>query len=251
MNATYHRLKKRSREIVSHFPIPEFYQDFPWAIEQSNAFFETNPIIIELKDIVAAHVDENLGHGIHHAVKVTLDAGALMVVEGNQRQYSPSLLKRQLLIVQSAGLLHDISRTEKDHAKIGAEKAQKLLSPFTFKPEELTDICRAILNHEAFTETVQSPTVSGGLISDCLYDADKFRWGPDNFLYTIWDMVEFTGTPISHFVKHYPKGMATLVKIRNTFLTKTGKKYGPDFIDAGIAIGNKLYQIMEAEFHLL
>jgi HD domain-containing protein len=251
MNATYRRLKKRCREIVSYFPEPEFYQEFPWAIKQSKAFFETNPIIIELKDIVAAQVDENLGHSIHHAVKVTLDAGTLMVIEGSQRKYTSSFLNRQLLLVQAAGLLHDISRTEKDHAKIGAKRAQKLLTSFTFEPEEISDICGAILNHEAFTKTVHSTNVSSGLISDCLYDADKFRWGPDNFLYTIWDMVESSGTPISKFVKHYPKGMATLFKIRDTFLTKTGKKYGPNFIDTGIAIGNKLYEVMETEFHLL
>ena len=250
MDATYRRLKQRSREIVSLFPQPLFYRDFKWAFEQSNAFFETHPIIIELKDIVAAHVDRNLGHGIHHAVKVTLDAGALMVVEGRQRNYTPSFLNRQLLLVQSAGLLHDISRTEKDHAKVGSQRARKLLSPFTFEPEELSDICRAILNHEAFTENVPSPSSSSALLSDCLYDADKFRWGPDNFLYTLWDMIEFSGTPLSKFVQHYPKGMATLVKIRDTFLTKTGKKYGPNFIDTGIAIGKKLYEVMETEFHL-
>lgn len=251
MDATYRRLKKRAREIVLSFQLPEFYKDFQLANDQSTEFFETNPIIIELKDIVATHVDKNLGHGIHHAVKVTLDAGTLMLVEGRQRAYADAFLKRQLLLVQSAGLLHDISRTEKNHAKIGSEKARHLLSVFTFKPEELSDICRAILNHEAFTETVPSPTDAGGLLSDCLYDADKFRWGPDNFLYTIWDMVEYSETPIAKFVRHYPKGMATLDKIRNTFLTRTGKKYGPRFIDTGIAIGKKLYEVMDTEFHLL
>ena len=101
MDATYRRLKSRSREIVSHFPQPKFYEDFKQANDQSRTFFETHPIIIELKDIVAGHVDDNLGHGIHHAVKVTLDAGALMLVEGRQRAYEEDYLNRQLLLVQS------------------------------------------------------------------------------------------------------------------------------------------------------
>ncbi len=251
MTTTYRRLKKRSREIVLQLPAPHFYADFQWAHKQSKEFFETNPIIIELTDVVTSRLEENLGHGIHHAIKVTLDAGTLMIIEGSHLGYDPALLTRQLLRVQSAGLLHDISRTEKDHAKRGAEKARKILTAFTFGPEELSDICRAILNHEAFTESVPSPTALGDLISNCLYDADKFRWGPDNFFYTIWDMVESAKIPISSFVAHYPKGMATLKKIRGTFLTKTGKKYGPDFIDIGIAIGNELYRIMKTEFHLL
>ena len=99
MDATYRRLKLRSREIVSHFSQPQFYEDYKQANNQSTVFFETNPIIIELKDIVAGHVDDNLGHGIHHAVKVTLDAGTLMLVEGRQRAYEDEFLYRQLLLV--------------------------------------------------------------------------------------------------------------------------------------------------------
>ena len=75
------------------------------------------------------------------------------------------------------------------------------------------------------------------MLSDCLYDADKFRWGPDNFTHTIWDMVGFINPPLKTFVSHYPKGMALLKKIRGTFRSRTGRRYGPQFIDVGIAIG--------------
>jgi len=50
----------------------------------------------------------------------------------------------------------------------------------------------------------------------------------------------------------YPKGMERLYKIKSTFRTRTGKKYGPQFIDIGLAIGEDLLKVINAEFaHLL
>jgi hypothetical protein len=46
--------------------------------------------------------------------------------------------------------------------------------------------------------------------------------------------------------------MESLLKIKNTFRSDTGKKYGPQFIDIGIAIGEKLLKVIKAEYkHLL
>ena len=46
----------------------------------------------------------------------------------------------------------------------------------------------------------------------------------------------------------YPQGMEGLEKIKTTFRTPTGKKYGPRFIDLGLAIGEKLYAVIQSEF---
>ena len=42
--------------------------------------------------------------------------------------------------------------------------------------------------------------------------------------------------------------MESLVKIKSTFRTATGKKYGPQFIDLGLAIGQELYETIQSEF---
>ena len=42
--------------------------------------------------------------------------------------------------------------------------------------------------------------------------------------------------------------MEGLSKIRQTFRTQTGKAYGPEFIDLGIAIGEELLEVIQAEF---
>ena len=46
----------------------------------------------------------------------------------------------------------------------------------------------------------------------------------------------------------YPQGMEGLEKIKTTFRTDTGKNYGPQFIDIGLAIGKELYEVIQSEF---
>jgi len=56
-------------------------------------------------------------------------------------------------------------------------------------------IADAIRNHEAFKETLEAADKEGRLVSDALYDADKFRWGPENFTTTLWTIVTANDTP--------------------------------------------------------
>ena len=251
MDPIYQALKTRTHQIAARYPRPALYRRHCPENDYSDGFFCKNRLLLALKDAVSGPLSENLGHGFDHAVKVAVDAGLLVIIEGRRAGHSRFSIDRLLLLVQSASLLHDICRVEKDHAKKGADKAREYLAGFPFTEAERNDICRAIHNHEAFKDTVASPTQTGRLISDCLYDADKFRWGTDNFSFTVWDMLHFSKVPVSDFVAHYSKGIDTLVKIRGTFRTRTGKEYGPRFIDIGLAIGRELYSVMETEFHLL
>ena len=159
---------------------------------------------------VAEHLEDDFGHGLDHAVKVTVDAGVLMMIEGSRCGYSNAYTQQRVIIVQSAGLLHDIKRKMKHHAVEGAEYARKTLRAYPYAPDEIEDICQAIRNHEAFQPPVCINTLEGALVADCLYDADKFRWGPDNFTHTVWDMVSFFDPPLSEFLSRYPKGMEGL-----------------------------------------
>ena len=60
------------------------------------------------------------------------------------------------------------------------------------------------------------------------------------FTATIWEMVSFSRIPLSKFMEHYPRGMKMLSRIKSTFRTPTGRLYGPQFIEIGIAIGEEL-----------
>ncbi len=249
MKEIFTQIRDRARQIAFRFPPEAFYKDFPRANDLSRTLFETDPVVREIRKFVTENIGDNFGHGLEHAIKVTLDAGTLMQIEGNKCGYTGPFVSHQTVLVQCAGLLHDFKRRQKRHAEKGARFAKEYLDghPF-FKPGEADDIANAIRNHEAFITTLKMNTQQGALISDCLYDADKFRWGPDNFTHTVWDMIAFSKVSFSKFVRYYPKGILGLTKIKNTFRTKTGKKYGPQFIDTGLSIGEELYNVINTEF---
>jgi len=251
MVPVYARIRKRARQIATQFPQPDFYSDYALDFERSRHIFETEAVLEDLKAYLTHQLEDDFGHGLGHATKVALDAGTLMIVEGRKYGYSKQLISRSVVIVQSAALLHDVKRKHADHSIQGAAFASRLLGKYPFSSEEVDNIRVAIYNHEAFKKSIPTSSRRGGLVSDCLYDADKFRWGPDNFKDTIWEMVLFHNPPLSKFIAHYPRGMESLLKIKNTFRSETGKKYGPQFIDIGMAIGEELLKVIKAEFKYL
>jgi hypothetical protein len=244
----YTRLRELARQIASRCPPADFYRDHAEAVEASRALFESDALVVGMRATICTRLEDDFGHGNLHAVKVALDAGALVHIEGRAIGYSGEKLARRICIAQCAGLLHDIQRKLSNHAEQGASQARELLAAYPLAADEIEDICVAIRNHEAFKSTVAVNTIEGELVSGCLYDADKFRWGPDNFTDTLWDMIAFTRPAPADFVKRYPAGMESLARIKSTFRTATGKAYGPGFIDLGIAIGEELYRAIRLEF---
>ena len=248
MENIFRKLQIEAIRIARQYPAPDFYRDFQEEVAGSWQAFVSDPTTKRIHRFVLESIDNDFGHGIDHARKVALDAGALMLVEGRQAGYEEQRLCRLLRLAHCAGLLHDIRRKEKKHARAGAREAEKILFDEGFSKQDRADICLAIANHEAFGENQGAGSTEGDLLSDCLYDADKFRWGPDNFTQTVWSMVSAMDISISTFMAHYPKGMTFLRSIRETFRTPTGKTYGPRFIDTGIAIGNDLHELIRSDY---
>lgn len=243
MKPIYRQLQREAIRIAEKYPEPAFYRDHADAVNRSREFFAADPMVCRLFEYVSRVIDDDYGHGLAHVRSVALDAGALIVIEGQQARFSEDALIHRLRLAHFAGLLHDICRKSDNHAEAGAVFAEKVLAAYPFSDSDVAEICLAIRNHEAFGENNTGGTTAGGqLLSDCLYDADKFRWGPENFTQTIWGMVSYLNISVDQFLSHYPRGMAYLKKIRETFRTATGRRYGPDFIDLGIAIGNDLYE---------
>jgi len=249
-HAVIERLRQKAREIAARQPQADFYRDFPQKVTRSGYYFQTDPVICRLHAFVAGAIENDFGHGLAHAQKVALDAGALMAIEGERAAFAPPLIGKQMRLAHCAGLLHDIERKQKDHARHGAIYARRLLVHYPFTSGEISDIATAIANHEAFGSPLELSTRAGQILSDSLYDSDKFRFGPDNFTHTVWDMIELSGVSMERFVTLYPRGIEFLKKIRHTFRTPTGQKYGPQFIDIGIAIGEELYLFMTQELAL-
>ena len=248
MQPIYHQIRQRARQIILRHPTPDFYHDHSLDYEGSRKLFDSNLVIKKLLSFVAGTLEDDFGHGLMHAVKVSHDAGTLMVIEAQQSGYDKDRLSRLVCLVQSAGLLHDIKRKRKDHSTHAAAHAKKVLKKYPFSSEEIENICGAIQNHEAFKDNIDADTPEGELLSNCLYDADKFRWGPDNFQDTLWAMVAYFNPPLIKFMDGYSQGMGKIKSIKTTFRTATGQKFGPQFIDLGLAIGEELYGIIKTEF---
>ena len=146
------------------------------------------------------------------------------------------------MVAKRAGLLHDIKRSEDDHTVKGSREAEKILKEFEMEERHKRYIAAAIRNHEAFKEVLPSEDNEAKLVSDSLYDADKFRWGPENFVTTLWLIVESAGTPAEKLYATFLDKMEGVRRIKETFRTDTGRRYGPEFIDYGIEIGNEIFQ---------
>jgi hypothetical protein len=245
MDPIYACIRERARRLAASLPPPAFYRDFPAEAKQARHFMENEPIVSKLRWFVSETADNTFGHGFLHAEKVTLDAGTLMLVECGKVGETAPRTHALVTLVQCAGLLHDVRRRKKNHAARGAEKAREILQAYDLTEESTAAICLAIKNHEAFQPVIKSPDREGTLLSGCLYDADKFRWGPDNFTHTVWDMVSLANIPIAMFMEKYPEAMQRLAGISETFRTDTGKKYGPELINQGLEIGRQLLEYIK------
>ena len=252
MGPVYAILREKSRKMADCLPTADFYRVHALEIDQARQALDGHDLLEDIRSLVRNAIENDFGHGLRHAHKVALDAGALMLIECGRAGVDADAAARRCLVVQAAGLLHDMRRKERHHAEAGAAYAREVLTAFSFSAREVEHICYAIRNHEAFQRTQPAPSPEAALMSNCLYDADKFRWGPDNFTDTLWDMVTFYNPPLSIFVERYPGGMRKLEEIKTTFRSTTGKRYGPQLIDFGIRIGRELMNIIRTEFtHLL
>jgi hypothetical protein len=251
MNPLYTYLRRTARHIVTQFPVPEFYRVFFEEYEYSRRFLFEDTVLSELRDHVAGILENNFGHGLEHATKVAQDCGALVLIESRSADLSSEGHRRRLRLAHAASLLHDIRRKDKDHAVAGADSARPILALFHFSDADARAICYAIQSHEAFKPLAAAPVKEAELLADVLYDADKFRWGPDNFTDTLWEMVAYTNPSLADFISRYPAGMEALRRIRSTFRSETGRTYGPEFIDVGIAVGEKLLEIIVHDYSFL
>jgi hypothetical protein len=240
----YEEARNVCKKIAASFDIPRFYREKAREVEQSRRLYEHHPDVETCVSILQEK--KSYGHGLSHARKVAIDSGAIILIEGNNGA-TESSIHRRVLLAHLAGVLHDIKRSSPNHAREGAKEADTILKNFDLDEAERKAISQAIENHEAFHPHHPLDTVSDQLLSDALYDADKFRWGPDNFTEMIWDIIIPRKIPLSTVLDRFSAGLEGIEKIRNTFRTVTGREYGPDFIDIGLEIGKQLYSALNSE----
>jgi hypothetical protein len=242
-HAIYGKLRESARSVAKTLPRPSFYDRHAAEIRRAGESL----LDAELVRRCRAYLDESqleCAHGICHCEAVARDAGAIVLIEGHSRRMSRSEIDPLHTAAIIAGLLHDIKRKEQDHAFLGSIEADRILSTVGMDKRFRNYITYAIRNHEAFKQTCDLGDEAGCLVSDALYDADKFRWGPENFTTTLWLIVDSQGTSPETLYRVFKEKMKGIENIKETFRTETGKRYGPEIIDQGITIGHAIYEEM-------
>jgi|YNPNPStandDraft_1061719.scaffolds.fasta_scaffold45201_1 hypothetical protein len=248
MQPAYLRLRRYAAAVAAECGLPRFYRDYEHEVKKSLECLSGDRALSELRVFVCDLCGDDFGHGRRHLMLVTRDTGALVLATARLMGIPPERILGIVRLGHAAGLLHDIRRKEPGHAAKGAETARRLLrSMAAFSPEEVEEIAEAIANHEAFTVPKAAPSLQGQIVSDCLYDADKFRWGPDNFTDTVWSMASYYHVPVEGFVAAYERGIEAIVRVRGSFRTEMGRRYGPEIIDMGIRIGDRVMEYLRTE----
>jgi riboflavin kinase/FMN adenylyltransferase len=236
------RIQEKAKAFAERLPLLSFYTAYGDEALRSDLVLETSSQLAACRERLRSAAG-NLGHGVKHSEAVARDAGILVQAEAARRGIPASRREELILAVQIAAFLHDIRRAECEHAEAGAKAATDILREIDVAEAHKPRIVTAIRNHEAFKPTLDPPDELGRLISDVLYDADKFRWGPDNFTHTLWNMWEAAGSPpLEKLHRRFLKSLDTIRSIKTTFRTETGRRYGPEFIDQGIDIGHAIFR---------
>ncbi|HEX9021411.1 MAG TPA: hypothetical protein VF903_09135, partial [Nitrospirota bacterium] len=176
----YQKLRDVAHRTALTLPRPAFYRLHEAAILRADVALAKDETVRQCRTYLDSSQLE-CAHGLAHCETVARDAGAVAVIEAAELGMSPSSIEPLFLAAIIAGLLHDIKRKEQDHAVRGSIEAEKILTEVGLNLRDRQYIADAIRNHEAFQETVDRDDEAGRLVSDALYDADKFRWGPENF----------------------------------------------------------------------
>lgn len=232
------QMKKEAQAMARELPTPGFYRDYAPEVSMARELFFEHPLMNRLQEDALPFLYDEYGHGIQHAKKVAIDAAALVLVEASDR--SPEKLRRLTLLAGICGVLHDSCRLEDDHARRGAELARTVLSGYPLSPGELDLAARSIACHEAFSDWTPPEDGDERILAGCLYDADKFRWGPDNFSTTLWEICDYEDWTLEEVLERFPGGMDITRRVAGTFRTDTGCKYGPELIELGLDMGKTI-----------
>ncbi len=237
------RIRQESQAVTPD-RLPSFYTAMSAELASARDTFFSHPMIMRCREDVLPFLNDDFGHGIEHSKKVAIEASALILSEAPMLGLERA--RRLGMLGMLAGLLHDTCRLEGEHAMRGAELSLLILQDYPLHDEEKRMISDAVRCHEAFSVQAAFEHADTQILADALYDADKFRWGPDNFMTTLWEICNYQEWTLQQILDKFPVGLEIIGSIQNTFRTPAGKIYGPEFIEVGLEMGKKIYLIIQA-----
>ena len=241
MDARILELKRRARDLAASRPQPAFSMDCAEEINHATGLFFDHPMMQRLQSDALGFLNEPCGLGVEHGKRVAIDAAAIILAE-------PSGLatdgrRRLALLAEMAGLLHDALRYEDDHAEKGADLCLRILRGYALSPEERLFIAQAVALHESPLPLSDDGPEAARLLAGAVHDADSFRYGPDIFATTLWELCECDEWPLEDIARKFPEGPRLAARLVQSFRTVQGCRYGPELISEGLSLAEE-YQRM-------
>ncbi len=240
INDTLIKLKSTAKKLAKRLPAAAFYQDHATEVEFAWDLFFDHPMILKLQQDSLTFLYDDYLFGIEHSKKVAQDAAAIVLAEKSDLSQNE---KRHLaLLAQLAGILHDIQHDEDNHALRSADATAIVLKGYNLAQNDIKLIGKAIAGHENLVDPGDYPDPSTKLLCQALYDADKFRFGPDIFATTMWLFCDYESWSLAELAGQFPKGILAAKAAKHIFRTTVGKNYGPEIIEQGIGLGETMLQ---------
>jgi len=237
-------LKRRAKSLAAGRPQSGFNLDCAEEIGHASTIFFEHPMMQRLQNDALGFLNEPCGIGVEHGKRVAIDAAALVLAEPTGLDQEER--RRLALLAEMAGLLHDTMRFEDDHADKGADLAMRLLRGYSLSPEERLWIAQAVALHETVLPLAEVGPESARLLSGVVFDADRFRFGPDYFITTLWELCDCDEWSLEDIAKTFPEGRKRAEAARSGgFRTEQGRRYGPALITEGLALASEFERFFE------
>lgn len=227
-------IKRRARDLVAARPLPAFCLDCAEELGHASSLFFDHPLMLRLQADALGFLNEACGLGVEHGKRVAIDAAAIVLAEPSD--LSADERRRLSLLAEMAGLLHDALRFEDDHAEKGADLCMRILRGYALEPEERLWIAQAVALHESPLPMADTGPLGARLLAGALHDADRFRFGPDIFSATLWELCDCDEWPLEDIARKFPEGPAMAARLKDSFRTVQGASYGPALLAEGLAL---------------
>lgn len=236
-------LKRRARDLAAARPQPGFILDCAEELSHAANLFFDNPLMQRLQADALGFLNEACGLGVEHGKRVAIDAAALVLAEPSG--LSAEERRRLALLAEMAGLLHDALRHEEDHPEKGADLCLRILRGYALAPEERLWIAQAVALHEIDLPLAEGGPEGARLLIDAVHDADRFRYGPDIFATTLWELCECDEWPLQDIARTFPEGPKRASACVKAFRTEQGRRYGPGLIAEGLSLAKDYARMLD------
>jgi hypothetical protein len=235
-------LKQRARDLSASRAQSAFSLECAEELTYARDLFFDHPLLLRLQGDALGFLSEPCGLGVEHGKRVAMDAAALVLAEPSG--LSTDERRRLAMLAEMAGLLHDALRHEDNHAEKGADLCLRLLRGYAISPEERLWVAGAVAGHEDGGPQLEQVTESARLLAGAVHDADVFRFGPDIFATTLWELCECDEWPLEKIAATFPQGALRAKALGDCLRTEGGRRYGPPLLAEGVSLAAEYERMM-------